>query len=97
MPKDVAGISRPGLFENVSLDAEGGKGADSATTATVIRGTAATATFRAQGPRATATPTFEAPNAKRALPWAAEAQGATTPEYADSAWPSPARTVRRGR
>lgn len=90
MPKDVAGISRPGLFETVPLDDQG-------TTATALRGTAATATFRAQGPRATATPTFQSPNAKRALPWAAEAQGATTPEYADSAWPSPARTVRRGR
>lgn len=97
--KDVAGISRPGVFEKVPLyDPATGK-PSTETTAAPRSGTTRTVNYRAEGSRATQTPDFQGPNVADpyALNYAAETQGAVSaPTFAD-VWPAPQRAVRRGR
>ena len=88
--KDVAGISRPGVFESIQLPGVDARVAPQ-------RGTAASVTFRATGAGATSAPEYRGPNVSspHTQEWAAQQSGAITPPSAPM-WPS-AAPVRRGR
>ena len=93
MPRDVAGISRPGYFDTLSLGTPADGDQRDRTTARIASGTGSRLTLIAQGDRATASPRFEAPNTRDpyTLAYAAERQGAIRPEplVLAGAWPSP--------
>ena len=88
--KDVAGVSRPGVFESIQLP-----GVDARVTPQ--RGTAASVTFRASGPDATSAPQYDGPNVSspHTQEYVAQSAGAVTPPSAPM-WPS-AAPVRRGK
>ena len=98
--KDVAGISRPGVFERIGLPgAEGtSESGQSKTYVTPQRGTAASVTFRASGPDATSAPEYRGPNVSspHTQEWAAQQSGAITPPSAPM-WPSAAPMRSKGR
>lgn len=88
--RDVAGISRPGVFETISLPNVNASVAPQ-------RGTAASVTFRATGAGATSAPEYRGPNVSspHTQEYVAQSAGAVTPPSAPM-WPS-AAPVRRGR
>ena len=89
--RDVAGISRPGVFESIQLP-----GVDARVTPQ--RGTAASVTFRATGAGATSAPEYRGPNVSspHTQEWAAQQSGAITPPSAPM-WPSAAPMRSKGR
>lgn len=99
MPRDVAGISRPGAFERIPLpDADGRVTHEADTHVAPRSGTAVSVNYRAQGARATSTPDFKGANVRDpyTLDYQAQEQGAVTPRFAD-VWPAPVRATRSGR
>lgn len=88
--KDVAGISRAGVFERIDLPTARASVAPQ-------RGTAVRINFRASGPDATATPTYDGPNVSspQHQEYVAQAKGAVAQVAPMWDMPAPMSSRRR--
>lgn len=86
MPVDVAGVSRPGIFESIELpDGE---------SVTPVRGTARSVTFRTSTGNEYRGPNVRSPHAQQ---YAAMEQGAIPMPSLDDMWSTPRKAKHRGR